>query len=99
MDIWQILKIELHKEAEGIFSSAGEVVLIESELDSALTLSHRVTTLKLTHVPERNAVRWDTDLEYGFERLSEPAGQLAKTLMKRLYRGRSSAAGDMASFT
>ena len=49
----------------------GEIVLIESndEPDSLLTLSHGATTLKLTYVPERNAVRWETETEYGFERI------------------------------
>lgn len=39
MDQWHALKIELHKEAEAIFNSSGEVVLVESSaLDSELAL-------------------------------------------------------------
>jgi hypothetical protein len=47
-------------------------------------LSGRVATLKLRHEPERNAVRWETATEYGFERISEPISLLATTLVKRL---------------
>jgi len=87
MDSWRMLRTELQREAEQIFNSSGKVVLIECDdkSDSVLTLSLQDETLKLTYVPERNAVRWDTEMEYGFERLSEPPYQLSKTLMKRLY--------------
>jgi len=86
MDQWRSLRSELNKEAETIFASSGEIVLVEStdESDSELILSGRVATLKLRHVPERNAVRWETDAEYGFERISEPIAQLAVALVKRL---------------
>ena len=88
MDQWRLLKHELNKEAEAIFVSSGEIVLIESgdESDSELMLRGRAATLKLRHVPERNAVRWETDKEYGFERLSEPGARQAAVLMKHLYR-------------
>ena len=67
MDHWQALKTELHREAEAIFNSSREVVLFESSSDAELTLRRQYTMLKLTHVPERTAVRWETTKEYGFE--------------------------------
>ena len=83
---WQTLKVELRKEARSLFYSMGDVVLIEpnKESDSELTLRRRAATLKIRFVPERDAVRWETDTEYGFERISEPIAQLARTLVKRL---------------
>jgi hypothetical protein len=86
MDQWASLRSELNREAEAIFLSSGEIVLIESsdESDSELILSGRAATLKLRHEPERNAVRWETDAEYGFERISEPIARLALALVKRL---------------
>ena len=44
MDAWNALKVELRKEAEAIFVSSGEIVLIEyrDESDSELMLSGRV---------------------------------------------------------
>jgi hypothetical protein len=47
MDQWRSLRSELNKEAETIFVSSGEIVLIESsdESDSELMLSGRVATL------------------------------------------------------
>jgi hypothetical protein len=86
MDQWRSLTNELNKEAEAIFVSSGEIVLIESsdESDAELMLSGRVATLKLRHVPEQNAVRWETATEHGFEPISEPISLLATTLVKRL---------------
>jgi hypothetical protein len=83
---WQTLKVELRKEARSLFYSMGDVVLIEpnKESDSELTLSRRAVTLKIRFVPERDAVRWETHSEYGFEQISEPIAQLARTLVKRL---------------
>jgi len=86
MDAWHALKVEPQKEAEAIFVSSGEIVLIESgdESDSELMISSRVATLKPKHEPERNAVRWETDTEYSFEQISEPVARLAMNLRKRL---------------
>lgn len=83
---WQTLKGELRKEARSLFYTMGDVVLIEQnrEFDSELTLRRRAASLKIRFVPERDAVRWETDTEYGFERISEPIAQLAITLVKRL---------------
>ena len=83
---WQTLKVELRKEARSLFYSMGDVVLIEpnKETDSELTLRRRAASLKIRFVPDRDAVRWETDTEYGFERISEPIAQLAITLVKRV---------------
>jgi hypothetical protein len=83
---WQALKVELRKEARSLFYAMGDVVLIEpnKESDSELTLRRRAAALKLRFVPERDAVRWETDTEYGFERISEPITRVAITLVKRL---------------
>ena len=71
---WQVLKVELRKEARSIFYSRGDVVLIElnKESDLDLTLSRKAATLKITFVPELNAVRWETEKESGFELIAEP---------------------------
>ena len=88
MDQWHALKIELHKQAQAIFNSSGEVVLIESSgLDSELALISRTKHLKLAHVPERNAVKWETAKEYGFEPIPESAARLAVSLMQRVHHG------------
>ena len=71
---WQALKVELRKEARSIFYSRGDVVLIElnKESDLDLTLSRKAATLKITFVPELNAVRWEMEKESGFELIAEP---------------------------
>jgi hypothetical protein len=73
---------------ESIFASSGEIVLIEStnESGSELMLSNRTATLKLKNASQFHAIRWETETEYGFERISGPLAQLARTLMKRLPR-------------
>jgi hypothetical protein len=52
---WQALKVELRKEARSLFSSMGEIVLIEpsKKSDLELTLIRRAATLKITFIPER----------------------------------------------
>jgi hypothetical protein len=42
------LKLELHKEAEAIFYSSGEVVLVDSNGDAEVALVSRTNRLKLT---------------------------------------------------
>jgi hypothetical protein len=85
---WQALKTALRREIEAIFAASGEIILIESlnESGSELMLSNRTASLKLKDVPERDAVRWETDTEYSFDRISEPIAQLARTLIRRLPR-------------
>ena len=46
----------------------------------------RTKSLKLTLYPDRNAVRWDSPEEYGFEQIPEDTTSLALTLMQRLRR-------------
>jgi len=88
MDHWQVLKVDLHKESEAISHSSGEIVLVESSAgsDSEITLSAKARNLKLTFDRERHAVKWGTEREYRFERLSESTGPLTVLLMKRLQR-------------
>ena len=88
LDRWQELKLELHLEADAIFASSGEVVIVtpDSESDAVLTLESRTSSLKVTHCPDRSAVRWDTPDEYGFEKIPEFMTSLARTLMQRLRR-------------
>jgi len=86
---WRALKLALQREAEAIFYSAGEVVLIESrgESDSELLVTSATKHLKLSHVPERDAVRWETPKKYGFEPLSGAPGHLARSLVRHVHRG------------
>jgi len=85
---WQALKVALQREAEDIFYSAGEVVVVEpsgmSEFE--LLVISRTKHMKILYVPERSAVRWETPNEYGFEPLSGPVALLAATLMRLVYR-------------
>ena len=89
LDSWQVLKLELQLEAESIFASSGEVVVVvtpDSESDSVLTLESRTGSLKVTLCPERNAVRWDSLAEHGYEQIPEFMTSLACILMQRLRR-------------
>lgn len=88
MDAWQTLHLELEREAEAIFASSGEVVVVtpDRESGSVLMLISRARSLKLTYVPDKSAVRWDSWDEYGFERISDDLALLARTLMQRLRR-------------
>ena len=85
-DRWQELKLELQNEAETIFASSGAVVIVTPHSDSVLTLVSRTKSLKLTLYPDRNAVRWDSPEEYGFEKIPEDTTSLARSLMQRLRR-------------
>ena len=85
-DSWQTLKVELQLEAEATFASTGDVVIVTPHSDSVLTLVSGAKSLKLTFYPDRNAVRWDSPEEYGFEKIQEDAISLARTLMQRLRR-------------
>ena len=81
------LNVALQTEAEAMFNSSGEIVLVESgsESDLEFLVTSGTKCLKLTCVLERNAVRWETPKEYGFEPLSG-AGPLAVTLMRLVHR-------------
>jgi hypothetical protein len=86
LDSWEELKLELQLEAETIFASSGGVVLVMPNSDTVLTLVSGTRSLKLTLYPDRNAVRWDSPEEYGFEKIPEDTISLARTLMQRLCR-------------
>jgi len=86
MDAWQTLYLELRREAEAIFASSGEVIVVtpDRESGSVLMLTSRARSLKLTYVPDKGAVRWDSPDEYGFERISDDTISVARALMRRL---------------
>ena len=88
LDSWQELKLELQLEADAIFASSGEafIVVPDSGSDAVLTLESQGSSLKVTHCPERSAVRWETPDEYGFEKIPKFMTSLARTLMQRLRR-------------
>jgi hypothetical protein len=72
-DPWQALRLELEREAEAVFASSGEVVIVapDRESGSVMRLVFRARSLRLTFYPDRNAVRWDTPDEYGFGRIPQ----------------------------
>ena len=75
LDTWQALKLNLQIEAEAILSSSGTIIIITpaDESGSVLILESGRKSLKLTWVPELNAVRWDTEREYSFEKVIDSA--------------------------
>ena len=85
---WTTIKAELQRETEAIFHRSGEVLLIDSveKSDFELTVTSETGQLKITYVPERNAVRWETEKEYGFERVSASNASLAKGLIRRIHK-------------
>lgn len=85
-DMWARLKLKLQLEAEAIFASTGEVIIIAPDRDSGsvMTRESRTGSLKVTFFPERNAVRWDSLYEYEVERIPEDITSLARTLIRRL---------------
>lgn len=93
---WCALKVALYRLSQDAFHRSGSVILLRLQDESGprFTLASRDATLQLTLVPERHAVRWDTDKEYGFERLSEPVVSIAKTLMKHLDRASRGLLGE-----
>lgn len=86
MDSWQTLRVKLEHEAETIFASSGEVVVVAPDQDSGsvMTISSRTKSVRLTYFPEKNAVRWDAPDEYGFERIPEEVASLASSLLQRV---------------
>lgn len=79
MDSWRALRLKLEREAEAIFASSGQVVIVspDRESGSVVTLVSGPIALKLTWIPERDAVRGETDDEYSFERIPEETTLLA----------------------
>ena len=88
LDSWQALKLELQLEADRIFASSGEVVIVQPDADSGsiVTLESRAKSVRLTYLPERNSIRWDIDDAHGFERISDSTASLARELVRRLRR-------------
>jgi hypothetical protein len=86
VDSWQTLRLELEREAEAIFASSGEVLVVtpDRESGSVMTLSSRTRSLRLTYFPDRNAVRRESDNEYSFERIPEQMAALARNLVQRV---------------
>jgi len=85
---WKTIKAELQKETETIFYRSGDVLLIDSvgKFDSELELTSSTGQLKIKYVPERNAVRWETEKEYGFERISSATASLVESLIRRIHK-------------
>jgi hypothetical protein len=79
MDNWHLLKLELQKQA----AFAGEIVQVAFVGEFDVLLVSRNKDMQLKYVPERNAVKWETEKEYGFERLSDRTALLAASLIKR----------------
>ena len=85
LDCWNALKAELRQKRLAVFFSLGEQVqIIDGDGDSELSLTSGTKTAKLTYIPERNAVRWETDREYGFERLQPQTAPLATLLVRKV---------------
>jgi hypothetical protein len=85
---WSELKLALENEAKSVSGGTGELIRVESDpkSESALVISSKSKRMTLTYVSERNAVRWETAAEHGFERLEEPIDALAKVLLRWLVR-------------
>jgi hypothetical protein len=83
MDNWHSLELELQRQA----ASSEEIVEVTFVDEFEALLVSRNKDMKLKYLPERNAVRWETEKEYGFERLSENTSQLAASLLKRFTKG------------
>ena len=85
---WPTIRAEPHRETEAIFHRSGEILLVDSaeNSDSDLTLTSRTGQLKVTYVPERHAVRWETEKEYGFERIPSSTASLVESLIRRIHK-------------
>jgi len=88
VDSWEQLKAALREQAASAAETKGEVVqaTADPESDLRVMLLHARKSMTVTYIPERNAVRWETAGEYGFEKLEQPASSLAKVLMQWLFR-------------
>lgn len=86
MDNWQVLRVELEREAETILASFRELVIVtpDPESNSIVTLVAKTRSMKLTWVPEKDAVKWELPDEYGFERMPKQMASLARALVQRL---------------
>lgn len=75
--LWQQLVSQLHERA-----TASVNILRDSDSDLKIIVIGTNNEMTVTLVPERNAVRWETPNEYGFERLEEPISGMAVHLMQ-----------------
>jgi len=82
---WQALQLDLQLQAEALFASTGQIirVALDNDSGSVVTLTCGCKSLRITWVPERNSVRWDTEREYSFERAQDTASPASK-LMRRV---------------
>ena len=85
MNHWDALKFELHREARVVLFSTGEFVSVVGRGDSEVLLCFGMNTMKVTHVPERSAVKWETAAEYAFEKLKDQP-ELAMLLLRKVRR-------------
>jgi hypothetical protein len=92
---WTIIKAELQRETEAIFHRSGEVLLVDfaEKSDYELALTSRTGQLKVTYVPERSAAKWETEKEYGFERIFSSTALLAESLIRRIHKLQSASSG------
>lgn len=88
MSSWDDLALELRREAEEILRVTGDVIVVAPTDDSAgkLILVSQTHSLKISHVLDKNVIRWETEREYAFERIPEPPTPLAKILMRKVHR-------------
>jgi hypothetical protein len=82
--------LELHRQAASLQETVE--VRFADESDTELLLIFRTEDMKVKYVPERNAVRWEREMEYGlwlrvpFRSYSVAGGyynQMAAAMMKR----------------
>ena len=85
-DIWNRFRLELERQAESVFASSGEVIVVSRDPDSeaVLTLTSRTKNLVLTYIADKDVIRWESTGEYSFERLSMPSAPLARALIQKL---------------
>ena len=70
------------------FPGNRRVILVtpEDEAGTKLVIVSRMRLLRVIHIPEKDVIRWDTEREYAFDRIAEPATALAKALILRVTR-------------
>ena len=88
MSSWDDLALELRREAEEIFRATGEVIVVASQDDdeTKLILVSRAHSVKISCVVDKNVIRWETDREYGFERITDSPSPVAKMLIHKVHR-------------
>jgi len=87
VDNWNALKAVLEAHVGATSLSRGETITVipDPESDLQVVLIAEKRHMNIAYIPERNAVRWETAAEYGFERLEEPVSSLAALLVKWLF--------------